>query len=84
MKKRDILLLIGAIAIVTFLWLAPEEKTVRVPHDEIHERYYNIVRTDGKKAAEVFCVDCHNDDNIPFTKDHPPTFRCLFCHKIDK
>lgn len=84
MKTRDILLLLGGVAIVTFLWLAPEETTAPVPHDEIHEPYYDIVRSEGKKAAEVFCVDCHNPDDVPLPEDHPPTFRCLFCHKVNK
>lgn len=82
MKKRDILLLIGALAIIGILWMAPEESTKPVPKDEIHSRFYDIVKADGKKAAEKFCEDCHNKDNIPFAPDHPEKFRCLFCHKI--
>ena len=35
MKKRDILLLIGALAIIGILWMAPEESTKPVPKDEI-------------------------------------------------
>ena len=82
MKKRDILLIIGALAILTFLWMAPEETTHPVPHDETHERFYAIVKQDGKKAAEKFCGECHNADNVPFPEDHPSKFRCLFCHKV--
>ena len=82
MKKRDILLIVGALVILVFLWLAPEESTSPVPHDEIHERFYTIVKNEGKKAAEKFCEDCHNADNVPFPEDHPAKFRCLFCHKV--
>lgn len=82
MKKRDILLLIGALVIIGVLWMAPEETTKPVPRDEIHSRFYDIVKTDGKKAAEKFCEDCHNETNLPFSKDHPEKFRCLFCHKV--
>jgi len=82
MKKRDIFLLLGAVAIIVVLWMAPPETTKPVPKDEIHTKFYDIVKTDGKKAAEKFCGDCHNADGIPFSEDHPSKFRCLFCHKI--
>ena len=82
MKKRDIFLLLGAVAIIAFLWMAPPETTKPVPKDEIHTKFYDIVKADGKKAAEKFCSDCHNEDGIPFSEDHPSKFRCLFCHKI--
>ena len=82
MKKRDILLLTGAVAILVFLAMAPEETTQHVPKDDIHLKFYDIVKTDGKKAAEKFCEDCHNKDDIPFSEVHPSKFRCLFCHKI--
>jgi hypothetical protein len=82
MKKRDIFLLLGAVAIIVVLWMAPPETTKPVPKDEIHTKFYDIVKTDGKKAAEKFCSDCHNADGVPFSENHPSKFRCLFCHKI--
>lgn len=82
MKKRDILLLTGAAAILIFLWMAPEESTSPVPKDEIHLRFHELVKSEGKKAAERFCEDCHNADDVPLPEDHPAKFRCLFCHKI--
>ncbi len=82
MKKRDIALLLVAVAIVTFLLMAPEETTAPVPRDEIHERFYEIAAKEGRRAAEAFCADCHNEEMIPFSAEHPTTFRCLFCHKL--
>ncbi|WP_029915539.1 hypothetical protein [Pelobacter seleniigenes] len=82
MKKRDIILLVGAAIIIGVLWMAPEESTKRVPKDEIHSRFYDIVKNDGKKAAEKFCEDCHNPNDVPLPADHPAKFRCLFCHKV--
>ncbi|MFO7576693.1 MAG: cytochrome C [Pelovirga sp.] len=84
MKKRDMFLLAGAVALVAFLWAAPEETTAPVPRDDVHERFYDIVKSDGRKAAEAFCSECHNADAVPFTENHPSTFRCLFCHKMEK
>ncbi len=83
MKKRDILLLIAAVAIIAFLWMAPEESTSHVPKDEDHQKLLELVKTDGKKAAEKFCSDCHNPEQVPFPEDHPTKARCLFCHKVN-
>lgn len=82
MKKRDILLLLGGAIIIAVLWMAPAETTTRVPKDNNHLRFYKIVKNEGKKAAEKFCLDCHNPNNVRFPKDHPPKNRCLLCHKM--
>lgn len=84
MKKRDILLLLGGVVILLVLWMAPEESTKHVPKDENHLRFYSIVQNDGKKAAEKFCEDCHNEGGVPFPEGHPPKSRCLFCHKLNQ
>lgn len=85
MKKeriRDLLLLIGGVAIVAFLWVAPEATTTRFPKDDTHKPYYEIVKQEGKKAAEKRCEECHNEKGVVFPEGHPPKFRCLFCHKL--
>ena len=84
LKKRDFLLIAVAIVILAFLWQAPPESTSRVPFDEDHQRFYSLVKDEGKKAAEKFCEDCHNADMVPFPDGHPAKFRCLFCHKLDQ
>ncbi len=87
MKKRDILVLIGGIIIVAILWMAPEETTKPVPKDENHQKFHAMVQEQGKagkKAAEKFCQDCHNDEQVTFPAEHPPKLRCLFCHKLEK
>lgn len=81
-KRRDWFFIVLVVAVfATFALISGEPKTTRVPHDENHERFFQIVREDGKKAAEKYCTDCHNDA-MPFPEDHPPAFRCLFCHKL--
>jgi hypothetical protein len=70
--------LVGA-AILIFLFSAPKETTSHLPHDAIHSRFYDI---QGKKEAEKFCLDCHDQDKeAPLPDGHPPKYRCLFCHK---
>lgn len=64
-----------------FLWNAPPETTAFIPHDEKHERFFTM----EKKEAEKFCESCHNPDGeAPLPPDHPPKYRCLFCHKRTK
>ena len=67
-----------------FIIISGKEKTTRIPKDEIHTKFFPIVHSDGKKAAEKFCGECHKPDGVPFPDDHPPKFRCLFCHKLDE
>lgn len=64
-----------------FLWSAPPETTSFLPHDENHERFFTM----DKKEAEKFCESCHNPEGeAPLPADHPPKYRCLFCHKKTK
>lgn len=81
-KKKTILLngvfIIFCLGIFLFLWNAPPETTAKLPHDEQHEKFFAM----GKKEAEKFCESCHNPDGMaPMPEDHPPKYRCLFCHK---
>ena len=84
LKKRDFILIGLAVIILAFLWQAPPESTSRVPYDDTHRQYYDLVKSDGKKAAEKFCTECHNESGVPFLEDHPPKGRCLFCHKMQQ
>lgn len=67
--------------IFLFLWEAPPETTAKLPHDENHIKFYDM----DKKKAETFCQACHNPDGVmPLSKEHPPKYRCLFCHKKEE
>jgi hypothetical protein len=67
-----------AAGLLFFLFNAPEETTKKLPDDEIHQRFMVM----DKKAAEKFCESCHNPQGeAPLPLDHPPKYRCLFCHK---
>lgn len=84
LKKRDWILIALALIIILFLWAAPEESTKRVPFDDTHRRFYDIVAAEGKKAAEKFCEECHNPETMPLPEGHPPKLRCLLCHKLQE
>ncbi len=74
----NLLFVIVGIGILLFLWNAPPETTKRLPNDATHQRFYHM----EKKEAEKFCENCHNPKGeAPLPKDHPPKYRCLFCHK---
>ena len=83
-KKRraailNLLFVVGAAALLFFLAHAPKETTAHLPKDETHLKFHYIA---NKKTAESFCGDCHRDgSSAPLPADHPPPYRCLFCHK---
>ncbi len=85
--KKNVLLynlifVVVGLGLFLFLWFAPEETTPRLPHDDTHEKFHEIV---DKKEAEKSCGDCHSDDGVaPLPDGHPPKYRCLFCHKRDQ
>ena len=60
------------------LWNAPPETTAHLPNDEDHAQFMHM----KKKEAEKHCSKCHAQDAVaPLSKNHPPKYRCLFCHK---
>ncbi len=74
----NLLFLVVGGAIVTFLWNAPPESTARLPQDETHAAFHQM----AKKVAEKECESCHNPEgSAPLPAEHPPKYRCLFCHK---
>ena len=80
---RKVLLNVGFIVICSllllFLYLAPEESTSPLPQDAVHEEFHRI---ESKKEADKLCAACHGEDkDLPLPEDHPPPYRCLFCHK---
>jgi cytochrome c5 len=82
MKKRDLLFVAIAVTIVLVLWAAPPESRLKVPFDDTHRELKATLEREGKKAAEKSCQTCHNEKDLPLSKDHPPKYRCLFCHKF--
>jgi hypothetical protein len=82
MKKRDLLFVATAVIIVLVLWAAPPETTLKVPLDDTHRELQAALDRDGKKKTEEICRTCHNEKDLPLSKDHPPKYRCLFCHKF--
>lgn len=84
LHKRDWLFAAIVVAVFGFfILISGEEKTTRIPYDDLHKEFYPIIRAEGKKAGEKFCGKCHNDEQVAFPDNHPPKFRCLFCHKLE-
>lgn len=87
--KKDwafIVLIVAVLAI--FIAISGKERTKRVPLDDKHKQFYEIVaRTGSKMEADKGCPACHNDQGVRFPADHPlkpkdGPMRCLFCHKL--
>jgi len=78
-KIVNSLFLILCGGILLFLYNAPKETTAFLPHDSDHKRFFAIK---SKKEAEKSCVTCHDVMKMaPLPQNHPPKYRCLFCHK---
>ncbi|MGL1933309.1 MAG: hypothetical protein OCC45_16365 [Desulfotalea sp.] len=77
----NVAFLMVCIGIVVFLLNAPDKTTSPLPMDKHHNNLFAM----PKKQAEKQCISCHNEDSpiAPIPKDHPPKFRCLFCHTRD-
>jgi len=89
LNKRD-WVFIGLILAVlgVFLLISGEEKTTKLPLDDTHQPFYDMLAA-GQKKIEVdpLCAKCHDGVQIPFPPDHPAKpgaapMRCLFCHKL--
>jgi hypothetical protein len=91
-KRGDwLFLLLGALVLTIFFLISGPEKTKKVPYDDRHRVFYDIVnKSGGRMEAEKGCPACHNEKGgVPFPARHPVkppggTMRCLFCHKLKK
>jgi len=91
LKKRDWLFIAILVAVLgIFIAISGEEKTKKVPLDETHRPFYEMIDS-GQKKIEVdpLCADCHDGTQIPFPENHPAKpgaapMRCLFCHKMQR
>ena len=74
----NLLFILVSVGIVLFLLNAPPETTAKIPYDDNHKSFFSM----GKKEAESHCEECHSQKGgMPLPKEHPPKYRCLFCHK---
>jgi hypothetical protein len=92
-KKSDwFFIALGAAVLIAFFAISGPEKTKKVPYNENHKKFYDIVKQTGSKMeADKGCPACHNEQpgGILFPPKHPVKpkdgpMRCLFCHKLEK
>lgn len=87
-KKDWLFIVLAGIVLVIFFAISGKEKTKKVPFDDKHKPFYEIVKQSGKMEADKGCPACHNEQGgIPFPPKHPVKpkdgpMRCLFCHKL--
>jgi cytochrome c553 len=84
MKKRNIILntafVLVCLTLLLILLEAPDETTARLPADDQHRQFQSDNLS--KKEAESHCGECHGaNGQAPLSDKHPPSYRCLFCHK---
>jgi hypothetical protein len=90
-KKDWLFIALAAVVLIVFFAISGEEKTRKVPYDDKHRAFYEIVQKTGSKMeADKGCPTCHNEQGgVPFPPKHPlkpkeGPMRCLFCHKLKK
>ena len=49
-----------------------------------HPNFKKAFFRPAKKDAEQLCEPCHQQYGIKLPPNHPPKYRCLFCHKLVK
>jgi hypothetical protein len=88
-KKDWLFIAIIVIILAVFYAISGKIKTKKVPLDDKHKPFYDIVRQTGSKMeADKGCPACHFEPGgIPFPPKHPVKpadgpMRCLFCHKL--
>lgn len=89
--KKDWMFVVLILAVLgIFYAISGEEKTKKVPLDDTHRQFYDMLKA-GKKKIEVdpLCIQCHDGVKITFPANHPVKpeggpMRCLFCHKTHK
>ena len=90
-KKDWIFISLAGIVLIIFVLISGKEKTTKVPLDDKHKPFYEIVKATGSKMeADKGCPACHFEPGgVPFPAKHPlkpkdGPMRCLFCHKLQK
>ena len=91
LNKRDFIFIAIVVGVFgLFFALSGEEKTTKVPYDDLHRPFYDMMAAgQTKKEIDPQCADCHDGIQIPFPADHPAKpgsapMRCLFCHKMQQ
>ena len=82
-------------AIISF---SGKETTKPVPKNQTHKTVYDVANRNApgpdasifkktffkpdRKEAEKLCEPCHDQRGVKLPPNHPPKYRCLFCHKL--
>lgn len=99
-KRDWLFIAVAAAILATFITISGKEKTKVVPKNATHKPVYDEAYKNApgpeasifkkaffkpaKKDAEKLCEPCHQQNNIKLPPNHPPKYRCLFCHKLVK
>lgn len=99
-KRDGIFIGLMVVVLAAFIAISGKEKTKPVPLDAAHKPVYDeafknapgpdasfmkkMFFKPAKKDAEKLCEPCHQQNNIKLPPNHPPKYRCLFCHKLIK
>ncbi len=82
--KRDLLLMAVVLLVLALVIIGTrDEKGKPVPLDDRHDSFYKAMEKGANRIdVEKGCVVCHNPQDNPLPKKHPPKEECLICHKL--
>ena len=80
--KKDLLFIVALGAMLLFLLLrSGSEKARPFPADAKHSRFFEqMAAGQSRSNVEKGCHNCHNQQDRPLSKGHPPKEQCLLCH----
>ncbi len=83
-KDWAFIAIMGAVLVI-FIFISGKETTKKVPYDDTHRPFYEMLKKTGSKIeTEKGCEQCHNAKDVPLPKNHPAKNRCLLCHKLEQ
>ncbi len=97
-KRDLLFVTAAAVLLAVIISFSGKETTKPVPNNETHKTVYEVANKKApapdasifkraffkpdRKEAEKLCEPCHQQRNIKLPPNHPPKYRCLFCHKL--
>jgi len=84
LKGRDgIFLLLVGIIIAVLLVSNLRDQPPGFPNNDRHQPFVTaLAQGTQRTTVEAGCVTCHNPQQRPLTKQHPPKEQCLICHSV--
>jgi hypothetical protein len=81
--KNDLFIIVPVVVLLLALLLTTgKDNAPPLPADGKHSGFLEQLAAGQSRAqVEKGCLVCHNPQQRPLVKNHPPKEQCLICHK---